>query len=116
MDSPEHSEYYPGTLNDLKLQIMKMKDFEDARREGMMFDRFHLLNDDVLSVEGHVEGHNVERLHGVWGSQGRFWAYLQQPGMASDGLVRELVPSSGIHACYNGVTLVRTPWFDLKFE
>lgn len=110
---------------------MKTKDFERARREGMMFDRFTLMNDDVLSVEGHVEGQNEERLHGVWDSQGKFWAYLQQPGMASDGLVRELVPSNGIPvcyngvtlvsskgilACYNGVTLVRTSWFDLEFE
>ena len=93
---------------------MKVEDFERARREGMEFEGVHLLNSEVLSVNGSVAARSGNLL-GVWDSTGKFYAFMQQSGNDDTNLVI-VHTAAGVYASWNGRTLIRTPWFDLKFE
>lgn len=96
---------------------MKIKDFENARREGMEFEGMHTTNGDVVSVHGFVAGDGDEVIHGVWNNTGRFFAFLHQPENDDDNLVREVgMSAAGVYFHWNGCLVIRTPWFDLKFE
>jgi len=93
---------------------MLLKDFEQARREGMVFVAIHKLNAEVLSIEGRVKGdHSVEWIYGVWDEKGRFFALMQQPDNEDMNLVVDL-SATGVYATWNGRVLVRTPFFDLQ--
>lgn len=94
---------------------MKTKDFENSRREDMEFTEFHLVNGDVLSVTGCVRGDGEEVIAGVWNASGKFFAFMQQPENDNDFIVRHLI-AVGVYASWNGRTLIRTPWFDLKLD
>ena len=94
---------------------MKTEDFESSRREDMEFTGFHLANGDVLSVTGCVRGDGGEEIAGVWDASGKFFALMQQPENNNDFIVRNLT-AVDVYASWNGRTLIRTPWFDLKFD
>ena len=72
-------------------------------------------NGDVLSVMGHVRGDGGEVIAGVWDAIGKFFAFMQQPENDDDFIVRRLM-AVDMYASWNGCTLIRTPWFDLKFD
>ena len=96
---------------------MRVKDFESARREDMKFERMNMRNCGVLSVCGSVHGDDGEAIHGIWSDCGKFYAFMQQPGNDDTNLViGHAAAAAGVYASWNGKTLVRTPWFDLKFE
>lgn len=94
---------------------MRVAEFEKALRKGIVFEEFHMLNSDVLSVDGNVTGEDGETIRGVWDDKGKFFAFAHQPSDEKMNLVI-VHPAVGVYASWNGYTLVRTPWFDIKFE